>query len=80
MKTKLSFSTIRLLYENRSPYGDLTYKEVVKEILNSRFFLKDYITDLQSDIELVYDDTNPRMMDHCDVMRKSVKELKQLLK
>ena len=79
MKTKLSFSTIRLLYLNTDPYGDLTHKLAVKEILNRPDYLQGYINDLEHDLALTKEDTWPELEKLDADMRKSVKELKQLL-
>ena len=79
MKTKLSFSTIRLLYDNTGPYEELSHKDVVWEILNSKKLLQEYLWDLMFDIELSDEDSWTGMIEHNATMRKSVKELKQLL-
>ena len=79
MKPKLSFSTIRLLFDNTGPDEELSHKEVVREILNSKKLLQEYIADLQHDIKLTDDDKWQKIKDHNSTMRKSVKELKQLL-
>ena len=79
MKPKLSLSTIRSMYINTFPYGDLTHKQVVLEILNSKTLLKDYIADLMHDSELIKDDNWPEMISYSENLRKSIKELKSLL-